>query len=149
MLARPTVRPLALPRLRTIKQGPPFLSYMAGSRISLSVIAPRRLRRRPPGYSKLWAPAFLGLGLIMSLSEPGVNLEPRSITLPVKVLESILEASIPMTATPWVYCSVPALTVMGGEKMTWPKTRLCSIAQCVGSSWRKAARAPGQPYARS
>src|SRR5260221_5527733 len=59
--------------------------------------------------------AVPGLGHILSMNDLGVIFVPRSFTLPIKLLGSILEALILMTATSWVYCSVPAPTAMGGE----------------------------------
>lgn len=49
--------------------------------------------------------------------------------------------AVAMTATSWVYGSVPGPTAMGGEKITWPRMRLSSADQCVESSWWKVVRA--------
>lgn len=42
LLARPTVRPVALPRLITMRHGSPFLSSAMGFRISSSGIEPQK-----------------------------------------------------------------------------------------------------------
>src|ERR1700722_2001660 len=126
VVARPTVRPVVLPRLRTTMQASPFWSYIFGCFISSSPTVPQSFKRRSRGKSKLWE--FFRFGCIMQVSTYGEYLVPRSITLPANLLGSILEASIAMTATSWVYCccSVSAPTTIGGEKKTWPKVRLVS-----------------------